>query len=230
VADHTEIRIRRLDGGADLVIEDGYDVAREFFTKDASSAAPNGYDALAGRTAAHRVVEDDIAVMYRTMRVRSRRDAWSIFLADDRPVPWLRAIDRSWDLLDLDDDAWANRAAPRLEAAFAAMIGPHRQLTGVSKVLHLKRPRLVPILDALVVQQLGGFGRSPIALTSHYRTELRSNGRAVRSIVGTLADKEQIVRTPVRVMDALVWTSHPASSLAKAVDGWERRFERATPS
>lgn len=211
------------------MIEDGYDVAREFFTKDASSTASNGYDALAGRTAAHRIVDADIAVMYRTMRVRSRRDAWAIFLVEDGPVQWLRALNRNWDLLDLDDDLWASRAAPRLGAAFAAMIGPHRQLTGVSKVLHLKRPRLVPILDLLVVEQLGGRGRSPMELTAHYRSQLLANQRAMRLIVSKLAEKEEIVRTPVRVMDALLWTSHPGSSLAKRVNGWERRFVRATP-
>ena len=47
------------------------------------------------------------------------------------------------------------RSTRKVEAAFAAMCGPYRGLSVVSKMLHLKRPRLIPLLDALVVEQLG---------------------------------------------------------------------------
>lgn len=138
------LEIHRLDGGASLHIPNGFDVAREFFTKDASSLGPRSYDAVAGRTRVHAITVDDIDAMYRTMRMRSRRDAWDALIAEPGPLPWLRALDRGWELMDAPDDLWQQRLAPRMDTAFAAMIGPHRQVTGVSKVLHLKRPKLVP--------------------------------------------------------------------------------------
>jgi hypothetical protein len=226
---NTKVIISRLDGGAELVIDDGYDVAREFFTKDASSTSPSGYDAMAGKTSAHRIVFEDVDVIYRTMRMRSRRDAWDGLIAQVQPQPWLRALDRSWELLEVSDEQWARQVAPRLERAFAVLIGPHRQLTGVSKILHLKRPRLVPILDDLAVEQLGARAREPIAVIAHYRHEMRVNGAAIRDIVAMLEQDDGISRTPVRVMDALLWTSHPGSGLPKKVNGWERHLLRGTP-
>ena len=167
--------------------------------------------------------------MYRTMRVRSRRDAWDALIAEPGPLPWLRAIDRGWELMDAPDDLWAQRIAPRVDAAFAAMIGPHRQLTGVSKVLHLKRPRLIPMLDRLVLEQLGGTNATPGALVAHYRAEMKSNRTSILAIDALLREKNGIERTPVRIMDAILWTSHPAVSLARFVNGWEHHFFRGTP-
>jgi hypothetical protein len=60
--------------------------------------------------------------------------------------------------------------------------------------------------------QLGGAQRSPIVLATHCRRQLLSNESAKRRIVAALAELHRRDRTPVRVMDSLLWTSHPGSS------------------
>lgn len=192
-------------------------------------ARARSYDALAGRTRAHAILEDDIDPIYRTMAMRSRRDVWDVLLAQPGPPPWLRALDRSWELMDAPDEIWDRQIGPKIDAAFAAMIGPHRQITGVSKVLHLKRPKLVPILDRLVLEQLGGVNAKPGVLVSHYRAQMTCNRKAIVQITEMLAAKNGIERTPVRIMDAILWTAHPASSLARFIHGWEHHFFRGTP-
>jgi hypothetical protein len=76
-------------------------------------------------------------------------------LAEPAPA-WLDAISRGWDVVTTSERSWRNnQISERLEVPFAALCGPYRGLSIVSKVLHLKRPRLVPLLDALVIEQLG---------------------------------------------------------------------------
>jgi hypothetical protein len=49
----------------------------------------------------------------------------------------------------LGDRDWERFGCTALvEAAFAAAIAPYRQLVVVTKMLHLKRPLLFPVLDA----------------------------------------------------------------------------------
>jgi hypothetical protein len=94
------------------------------------------------------------------------------------------------------------------EAAFAAAIAPYRQLAIATKVLHLKRPLLFPVLDALVVEQPGGVGRPPIALLLHLRGEAQRN-RLTLHQVQTNLQKAHITRMLIRILDALLWSSHP---------------------
>ena len=70
-----ELVVRRLDGGPRLVIEDPYELALDFFSKDPSSVGREAYDAWVGKTDPVRLVADDIYAINRTMRARSPHTA-----------------------------------------------------------------------------------------------------------------------------------------------------------
>jgi hypothetical protein len=86
----------------------------------------------------------------------------------------------------------------------------------------MKRPRLVPILDSLVVETVGGdVGEYPTAtdvLVDHIRLVARDNGVALADIQSRLSGLP-IQPSRVRILDAILWTAHPQSSLHAAL-GW----------
>ena len=114
-----------------------------------------------------------------------------------------------------------------LEAVFAAALGPYRNHAVATKVLHLKRPLLIPILDSLVVEQIGGGERTPpIDLVLHLRAEGQRNRFALRQVQASL-EEARITRPLVRILDVLLWSGHPAAGL-KALTGWERVIRPAS--
>jgi hypothetical protein len=228
--DDLPVVIRRLDGGPSLIVEEASSLAYAFFSRDPSSIGPKAYDGRAGHGDPDRITTDDVRAINETMRARSRHTAWEA-LTSAGPLPWLAALDPSWDLVELPDRDWERFGCTALlEAAFAAAIAPYRQLAGATKMLHLKRPSLIPILDLLVVEQIGSVGRSPIDLLLHLRTEAQLNRSALHQVQTNL-QKAHITRTLVRILDALLWSSHPGAGIA-ALTGWERVIRpasRATP-
>jgi len=221
----TSVVVPRLDGGPRLVIEDAQGLAFDFFTKDASSSGTDPYDAWTGRTDPDRITTDDLYAINRTMRARSPHTAWSVFTGPtDPPLPWLTALDPHVGLFDLDDPEWERGGYDALLAdAFAAIIGPYRNLAVATKVLHLKRPRLFPVLDRLVVEQIGGIGRPVMTLMRHIRAQGRANYVGLSLIQADL-EEVHLLRSHVRILDALLWASHPASSLGPDLAQWERRI------
>jgi hypothetical protein len=220
------IVIRRFDGGPSLIVEDASSLAYAFFSRDPSSIGPNSYDERAGRGDPYRITTDDIRAINQTMRARSPHTAWEV-LTGAGPLPWLSALDPSWDLVELPDREWERFGCTALlEAALAAAIAPYRNLAVATKVLHLKRPLLFPVLDLLVVQQIGGVGRPPIALLLHLRAEAQRNRLALHRVHTNLR-KAHITRTLIRILDALLWSSHPGAGIA-ALTGWERVIRRAS--
>jgi hypothetical protein len=134
------IVIRRLDGGPSLMVEDASSLARAFFSRDPSSIGPNSYDERAGHGDPYRITTDDIRAINQTMRARSPHTAWEA-LTDAGPLPWLAALDPSWDLVELSNREWERFGCTALlEAAFATAIAPYRNLAVATKVLHFKRP------------------------------------------------------------------------------------------
>jgi hypothetical protein len=213
--------IRRLDGGASLIVEGASSFAHAFFSRDPSSIGPTAYDGRAGHGDPYRITTDDVRAINQTMRARSPHMAWEV-LTRAGPLPWLAALDPAWDLVELPDREWERFGCTALlKAAFAAAIAPHRQLAGATKMLHLKRPSLIPILDTLVVEQIGGARRSPIDLLLHLRAEAQLNRLALHRVQSNL-QKAHINRTLARILDALLWSSHPAAGIAMALTGWER--------
>jgi len=149
--DEFTIRVAREDGES-LVLA-GLTLARAFFEAD-PSARPGGYDALAGFGHRDRVGVEDVIAMNTTMRSRSKHAWWEpVFASDQR---WLREIPADLDIVEADEDEWkAANGSALLSAAVAACIRPGIGLAGATKLLHLKRPRLVPILDRFVAETIG---------------------------------------------------------------------------
>lgn len=213
------IRIERIAAGPALVIEDAVGLASDFFSLDASSA-PGGYDDQAGTGDPERVTREDVVAINRTMRARSPHAAWDALILAAEPLPWLAAIDAGWDLVELDDVTWQEVARPAVRNALAAGVAKGRGLSVTTKVLHLKRPAMFPVLDSLVLENLGVTEKvPPIQVVDHLRRQGRLNREALRAVQSALRPRYD--RSLVRIIDALLWVSHPAAGLGPALGRWE---------
>jgi hypothetical protein len=208
------IEIARLGGLPPLVIDNADWLAEAFFALD-PSGKPGGFDDEAIKTAQNRIEAKDVDAMNATMRTRSPQSAWSMLT--NMELPWLAAISGRWVLMELSDRTWQHRAAPALETALGALLQRGRGISVSTKMLHLKRPRLVPVLDSLVVEQLGAsMPTTPargVALIDHVRQVSKQNREALDQIADYLGARG-VDRSAVRILDALVWGSHRASWIA----------------
>ena len=95
-------------------------------------------------------------------------------------------------------------------------------------MLHIKRPRLIPVLDSLVVDQILARTTSDVtswvAAIEHVRKVGRANHAELEAIREHLRAKGFADRTLVRILDALLWTSHRGSGLFASLTGWEQVF------
>ena len=218
------IEIRRINSGPGLIVEDAEILALEFFRTDPSSA-PGGYDDLAGRGEIDRIARADIVAINTTMRARSPHAVWEVLTSSDAAQSWLSALDPTWDLIELSDEAWLRQARPAVEAGIGATVAPGRGLSVATKVLHLKRPRIFPVLDSLVLEQLGVTESvPPMKVIDHLRAEGRRNLDALLAVQAAVS--RHFDRSLVRIMDVLLWTSHPAAGLAPALRGWTHVVRR----
>jgi hypothetical protein len=208
---------------AETLLLDGLALARAFFTGDPSSQ-PGGYDSRVGLANHDRILVEDIVTVNTTMRARSSHASWHPVLVGDQS--WLRSIPFDLDIIEADDAEWeAVNGDALLSAAIAACIHHGIGLASATKVLHLKRPRLVPILDRLVAEMLGlnppdgptmaGRVATGQRLTAAVRREGRRNIGALHNIRTALAN-DGFDRSLVRIFDAIIWYSHPAASVAGA--------------
>jgi Family of unknown function (DUF6308) len=114
-----------------------------------------------------------------------------------------------WALRKIDPDAsLAARSVPwaeltRLFDAFAEIKGVG--LSKMTKVLHPKRPALIPILDSVVQAYLAE--ETPIALIRTYKRDLGHNRSALRSVQQELAACGYDL-TEVRILDILIWSAY----------------------
>ena len=214
------LRVERLDG--EELILDGLGLARAFFGADADDGS--SFDSLAGTGDPDRIELADVVTMNRTARARSPHKAWAGLI--DAEAPWLSSLDPDLDLIDLGDARWAAAGGDELvAAALRATIGPGRGMAVATKLLHLKRPRLFPMLDRFVAEMLGaglsdgGGDEARVAtatgLTRAIRHEGRRNLTALRGVQARLAEGGTHLSL-VRIFDAVLWSSHPAAGLAGA--------------
>lgn len=221
------LEVARMDAGPRLVVERAELLSWLFFTTDSSSVGPNAYDGRTGRGERNRITTEDIAAINTTMRARSPHTAWASLTGAVEELPWLVAIPPDMNLFTMANEEWA-AVKLTVEQALTSTIGPYRQASVATKVLHLKRPRLFPVLDSLVAEQVGGVGRPAMALLEHVRTIGRMNLDSLTRIAAALKTVD-IDRTEVRILDVLLWTSHPAAGLSGRLAQWEHRF-RPTPN
>lgn len=221
------LEIARLDGDV-LRIRHAVEMAQVFFRLDPSAHGPKAYDTLIRSSKPDRIETSDISAINATMAARTPLYRWQDLIALDRPG-WLTEVHPSWSLFELTDGDWASlHVEARIVDALAAMIAPGRRLSVVTKVLHMKRPALVPVCDRLVLDQLGApanVDHDPVAAAEfigHVRREGRRNIDGLRAVQERLA-AEGRAASLVRIFEALVWQSHPEvwyQKLAALVDEW----------
>jgi len=211
-ASEPSLRIARLDGGELLL--DGGGLAAAFFGNDAGLS-------LAGHGVADRIDTADVEALNR-MGARSPHALWAPLVGVE--LPWLRATPVDLDLIETGEARWRAVGGDQLvRASLAATLGPGRGASAATKLLHLKRPRLYPMLDAYVAQLLGqpvtaetteGRTEQAARLILHLRREGRRNLAALRAVRKELSGAGSLIR----ILDAVLWLAHPGAG------GVPRRF------
>jgi len=214
------VTVERQDGRSPLVVEHAELVAEVYFRLD-PAARPGGYDDYIARHPGSNVIDsEDIGVINRTMRARTPVAEWETLFSEPSHS-WLAKLSTEWDLLAMDDPAWQARGcSDALRAAFRGIQAPYpvqapwRGRAVATKLLHLKRPALVPVCDSLVEAHLGvPSSIDALALVELIRTEGRRNLAGLCSVQAHLRGSG-IDRTLIRVFDGLLWSTHPSSELA----------------
>ncbi|HEY3548418.1 MAG TPA: DUF6308 family protein [Propionicimonas sp.] len=216
-----------------LVIEGAQWLAETFFRRDPSAVGLNSFDAYIGRThldpaVRDRIVDADVTAVNTTMAARTSHATWAAVI-QGTDWTWLTNLDPTWDLIEMEESAWAEaEVAKRLGVAFAAVQRPGLQIAVVTKVLHIKRPRLIPVLDSLVLSQVGARYsddvRSWVAALEHVRTVGRRNLDGLSGIRVHLRSQEIGDRSLIRILDSLLWTATPGAALFGHLSQWERVF------
>lgn len=132
-------------------------------------------------------------------------------LVKDSEMLWRRCNE---SLVDLGDDlplSAADALSKRdlVQACFQAFMAP----TGIgssiaAKLLHKKRPQLIPVVDSRVARFLVGPGRPQTAqdvtdtIFDHFRPLLCCNARALEYAARRLGD---LHLTPCRLLDMVIW-------------------------
>jgi hypothetical protein len=214
--------IRRIDNGPRIIIQEPQELAHDFFRLDSSSAGANAFDKRAGKGDSNRITAEDVTAINTTMRARARHEAWEKEYAAIEPLPWLSAINMEWDLIATDDAAWTSgRCTAVIAEAIARSTGPYRRESVATKVLHLKRPKIFPIIDSLVLEQIGATSQSVAVILDHLRAVGRENLETLREVQSYLA-QQGFDRTLVRIQDGLLWATHPDAGLTPQLGHWER--------
>ncbi len=222
-----------------LVIEGAQWLAETFFRRDPSAVGASSFDAWIRGTQLDperrdRIIDDDITAVNRTMAARTSHTRWAPIIVD-ADQRWLTDLDAQWDLIDMSDTDWAaSEVTKRLRLAFAAVQRPGLGIAVVTKVLHIKRPRLIRVLDSLVLSQIGARTsddvKTWVVAMEHVRAIGRENLEALSAIRDHLAGQGVGERPLVRILDSLLWTCTPGAALFGHLSQWERIFRpRDTP-
>jgi hypothetical protein len=198
---------------------DGLGLARAFFAGDPATDEEAGVLGNPGR-----IDLDDVIAMNRSMRSRSPHRVWDGVVGVE--APWLAALPADLDLLAAGDQRWKDiRVDSLVAAALDAVVAPGRAPAVATKLLHLKRPRLFPMLDALVAEMLGASAPDLVAenrraaaaadLVLVVRREGRRNLAALKEVQRELASGGRR-HSLVRIFDAILWIAHPAARVRGA--------------
>lgn len=200
-----------------LVVPEPWEHLRAFVTTDASSA----YDEFiaAGASPMNAVTKEDIVAINTSMRARSPHKDWERLIGSG-PLEELAVVDPSWDLFTLPDEVWEREDVPgRLHALFARVVGPGIGISRATKVLHIKRPLLVPVCDAYVLRLLGVPGEGAdagVATVVQLRRQRAQLAPRLIELQERLIQDVGVSRTLVRIADVLIWGSHPDTWMGRA--------------
>jgi hypothetical protein len=217
-----DIEIACLQGADTVRIRNAERVAEGFFSLDPSSRGEGSFDAHSLTCAPDRVEPADLKALNTTMRARTPEEYWEDLLAAG-DLPHIHALQSNWDLVLMPDDQWQQQEVEaKIAAALTGTFARGRQVSLTTKVLHLKRPRLFPVLDSLVLETL----RAPIpsylvaasrlertlAVISHVRSEARRLQTELEAVQTYLGSRNPVIERPLaRILDGLLWTANPRS-------------------
>jgi hypothetical protein len=212
--DGTTLRVKALKiRRPDLIAEQPWTTVERFFTRDRSSVGPRSYDAYvyAGGSPPNRVVDADVSAINVTMGARSPHDDWrSLIKRGD--LPQLQALRTDLDLFKTPDTVWVRERVPsRLAALFETVIGKGIGIARATKVLHIKRPALIPVCDSYVLGLMGipNVGAdSGVALVAHLRS-IRHELLPILLECQVRLRRQALNRTLVRIVDSLIWSAYP---------------------
>jgi hypothetical protein len=196
---------------APLVIEHPWETLKDLLARSWSRIY-DGYIG-SGESPPDRVTDKDVNVVNRSMGTRSSRARWEpIIEAGD--LPELMKIDPNWDLILMDDHDWVRlRVLECVEEAVKALVRPYIAVAAASKVLHIKRPALVPVCDADVLVRLGIGDTNPALAVAAVSMNLRTEGQRLRepllALQARVNEEMQLQVTLVRLLELLIWNSHP---------------------
>ena len=161
----------------------------------------------------NRVTDNDVNVINRSMGTRSKRTRWEPIISKGE-LPELLTLDPTWDLILMDEADWERNQVPgRIEAAVDALVRPYIQIAAATKVLHIKRPALVPVCDADVLGRLGVTESEASRATVAVCVDLRREGRRLLEPLSALqvrvAEELHQEISLVRILEVLIWKSHP---------------------
>lgn len=206
---HDPIEIRL----PDRVIDHADERAAFFFVSNLSSVGSASYDrwVISPQNPPNRFVAADVRAINTTMMARTGYGHWAEFTGSTAPLAWLQALERSWDLFTMDDQAWAvAQCEPRILAALTAVMAPYRTTSITTKILHIKRPSLVPICDSYVCAMVGGRAGNATD-TTKLIMRVRDIGRANLDALTEISRRLKsigIERTLVRILDSLLWSGY----------------------
>ena len=208
---------------------------RTFVERD--TYAEYDYDAGLRRSPCDVVREFHIEAINSVMRARSSRKAWQGIVG--LPLPELDRIGPELDLIDVNDSECraANDALAEIVARFTAIAGLTEM--GVSKVLHLLRPRFVAIADSYVRDCLGISRSNPADTLLRVQGAIRDLGQSNREALTVLQEFAAslspatpqrgrfaghpipVVLSRVRILDILLWTENAIHGPTPHAD-WSR--------
>lgn len=209
------IRLRR----ADVIVETPWKTALKFFTENSSSIGSRSYDAyvMAGRSPANRVTEADVRAINVTMGARSPHVDWAKLIKRG-DLSELKSLNQNLDLFQTSDRRWSKERVPvRLAALFNVVIGKGIGIARATKVLHIKRPRLIPVCDSYVLRLMGipdVGAESGVALVEEIRAIRNDLLPTLLDLQGRLRERG-FDRTLVRILDSLLWSGYPDTWLKR---------------
>jgi Family of unknown function (DUF6308) len=194
--------------------------ALDYFSRDISSVDGElSYDDRAMSDRPDHYDGTDALVIRRGMGLnRLPKTMWR-WLVEEAPTGLVSALPRGVHRRDVPDGGYPAVRA-RIEAALDGFIGEtgdRRGLATATKMLHLKRPALMPICDSYTVAMLGvplkPDGSKPeriaagLAACDITRQAVQDNAAELDRTCEHLAG-HGYPRTPVRVLDALLWLAY----------------------
>ncbi len=155
------------------------------------------------------ISRDDVALINRTMGARSSYSNWNR-LFKRGTLAGLRAIKPEIDVFLTSDSEWTEQhVMDNLAWVFALVTGKGIGIAVATKILHLKRPRLIPVCDSYVLRLMGIPGQnagSGVALVECLRTLRTQWTPPLQKLQRSLRDRGYD-RSLVRIADAVMWSA-----------------------